>query len=448
MRQDIHGLEISTSSTEAGAAFDRTVLGYVRYRADTAEHLAATLAADADFGLAHCLKGYFAMLSYKQANVPIAAEAARAARRLTAAATARERIHVAALEAWVAGDVDRTLDLWEQILAGHPTDVLALRLAHFGNFWLGRPNEMRASVERVLPGWSRELAGYGTVLSCRCFAHEECGDYAEAEPAGRSALEIDPGDIWGTHAVAHVMEMQGRHEEGIAFLEGLEPNWAGGNNLTHHLWWHRALYHLERGETDAVLDLYDRRFRNLAAPLTLAQPDLYIDVQNAVSMLFRLELQGVDVENRWNELADKAEQRIGDCLSAFTLPHWAMALAATGRDAAAGRMLEAMAAFGRGEETIAPIVGRIALPICAAVLAHRRSEHVAAVELMRPVLGDMHRLGGSHAQQDVLARLFLDSAMKAERPDDVRLVLKYTAARHPLEPHRRIGYADAARRYQ
>ena len=98
----------------------------------------------------------------------------------------------------------------------------------------------------------------------------------------------------------------------------------------HHLWWHRGLYHFERREFAEVLALYDRRFRDLASPLTQAQPDLYIDVQNAASMLFRLERQGVDVGDRWVELADKAEARIGDCLSAFTLPHWMMALAAAG----------------------------------------------------------------------------------------------------------------------
>ena len=139
------------------------------------------------------------------------------------------------------------------------------------------------------------MPGYGTVLSCHCFSHEECGDYAVAEPSGRAAIEIDPGDVWGTHAVAHIMEMQGRHAEGIAWLDELERHWEGGSNLLHHLWWHRALFHLERGEFDAVLDLYDRRFRNLTAPLTQAQPDLYIDVQNAASMLFRLERLGIDV---------------------------------------------------------------------------------------------------------------------------------------------------------
>ena len=442
MQHDMNGLPISTAS-EGAAAFDRALSGYLKYRADAGVRLSELLAADGEFGLAHCLKGYFAMLSYKQANVPIASEAAKQARRLTVNATSREQAHVAALDAWIAGDLDRALGTWEQILAEHPRDVLAFRLAHFNNFWLGRPNEMRASVERVLPTWSRDLAGYGTILSCRCFSHEECGDYAVAEPAGRAAVEIDPGDVWGTHAVAHIMEMQGRHAEGIAWLDELERNWDGAANLVHHLWWHRALFHLERREFDAVLDLYDRRFRNLSAPLTQAQPDLYIDVQNAASMLFRLELLGIDVGDRWSEIADKAEARIGDCLSAFTLPHWMMALAASGRDAAAQRMLDAMRAFGKSEGAVARIVGQVAVPVCAAVLAHRKGEHKRAVELMRPVLGEVHKLGGSHAQQDVLMQLFLDSAVKADCADDVHLILRRTG-RSDSDLKSRVGYAQAA----
>jgi tetratricopeptide (TPR) repeat protein len=268
MHHDIHGLPISTGSAQAAAAFDRALTGYLKYRADAGQRLAAVFAADGEFALAHCLKGYFAMLSYKQANVPVASEAAKQARLMSAHATPRERAHAAALEAWIAGDLDRALGVWEQILAEHPRDVLAFRLAHFNNFWLGRPAEMRASVERVKPKWARDLPGYGTILSCHCFSLEECGDYAAAEPSGRAAIEIDPGDVWGTHAVAHIMEMQGRHAEGIAWLDELERNWEGAANLVHHLWWHRALFHLERREFEAVLDLYDRRFRNLSSPLT------------------------------------------------------------------------------------------------------------------------------------------------------------------------------------
>jgi tetratricopeptide (TPR) repeat protein len=443
MHHDMHGLPISTASTEAAAAFDHALAGYLKYRADAGQRLAVVFAADGEFGLAHCLKGYFAMLSYKQANVPVATEAAKQARQLSVHATPRERAHAAALDAWIAGDLDRALGVWEQILAEHPRDVLAFRLAHFNNFWLGRPAEMRASVERVKPKWARDLPGYGTILSCHCFSLEECGDYAAAEPSGRAAIEIDPGDVWGTHAVAHIMEMQGRHAEGIAWLDELERNWDGAANLVHHLWWHRALFHLERREFDAVLDLYDRRFRNLSSPLTQAQPDLYIDVQNAASMLFRLELIGIDVGNRWDEIADKAQARIGDCLSAFTLPHWMMALAATGGEEAARKMLDAMRAHGAGEGAVAQIVGQVALPVCAAVLAHRKGEHKRAVELMRPVLGEMHRLGGSHAQQDVLLQLLLDSALQADCADDARRILEKAGRGGDLT--KRVGYAAAAR---
>ena len=230
-----------------------------------------------------------------------------------------------------------------------------------------------------------------------------------AEAAGRAAIALDPGDLWAAHAVAHVLEMQGRRAEGIAWVAGLEPHWEGGNNLMHHLWWHRALYHLERGEHDRVLALYDTGFRNLDSPLTQMQPDLYIDVQNAASMLFRLGLQGVDVGDRWVELADKAEARIGDCLSAFTLPHWMMALAATGRWEAAQRMLDGMRDFaGANHGTNAPLVARLrAADLRGGAAAWPRASHAGAVAAMRPALGGMYVLGGSHAQQDVLEQLFL-----------------------------------------
>src|SRR3954470_22338131 len=424
MQHDIHGLPIS-ASVEGAAAFDRVLVGYLKYRADAGQRLGDALAADGEFSLAHCLKGYFAMLSYKQGNVAIAQNAAQNARQFGAKATPREQAHVAALDAWIGGDLDRTLGIWEQILADHAHDVLAFRLAHFNNFWLGRPGEMRASVERVKPKWGRDLPGYGTILSCHCFSLEECGDYADAEVSGRAAIEIDPGDVWGTHAVAHIMEMQGRHAEGIAWLDELERNWDGAANLVHHLWWHRALFHLERREIDAVLDLYDRRFRNLGSELTLAQPDLYIDVQNAASMLFRLELLGIGVGDRWIEIADKAETRVGDCLSAFTLPHWMMALAATGRWEAARRLLGAMRDFAGGNAgTTAPLVRDYALPVAEAVLRHAQGDYAGAVAAMRPAVSAMYRLGGSHAQQDVFEQLFLYSAVKAGLAEDARLLLE------------------------
>jgi tetratricopeptide (TPR) repeat protein len=444
MYRDAHGLEVTAASADAVQAFDHAVMGYLTYRVDMPQRMEAAFDADAEFALAHCLKGYLAMLGYKQALVPIAEVAATDAARLAERATPRERAHVAALRHWIDGAPDLAAEVWEQIVSEYPRDILAFRLAHFVNFWLGRPEVMLSSVLGVERHWSGDLAGYNAILGCRCFAFEECGRYTEAEAAGRAAIDRDPGDLWAAHGVAHVLEMQGRRGEGIAWIESLGGNWEAANNLRHHLWWHAAMFHLERGETDRVLALYDGQFRNLISRLTEAQPDLYIDVQNAASMLFRLQRHGVDVGDRWVELADRAEARIGDCLSAFTLPHWMMALAATGRNAAAHRMLEGMRTFARGPGIGASLVARYALPICEAVLAHASGECAEAVEAMRPVLGGMYRLGGSHAQQDVLEQLYLDAAMQADLRDDVRLLLERVAGRHPLPPQRRIGYAAAA----
>ena len=445
VQYDAQGNALTAASAEAAGAFDRVIAGYLGYRADMPRRMEALFAADPQMPFAHLLKGILAMLSYTQAALPVARQAADAARALSPHATSREQAHLAALDAWVAGEPDRAAALWEQILLAHPRDVLAFRLAHFVNFWLGRPDRMLASVLSTQPHWSEEVPGYGSLLGCRCFALEECGHYTEAEAVGREAIARDPTDLWAAHGVAHVLEMQGRRGEGIAWIEGLAGNWHGANNLQHHLFWHAAMFHLERGDTARVLALYDERFRDLASPLVLALPDLYIDLQNAASMLFRLVRQGVDVGERWGELADHAEARIGDCVSGFTLPHLMMALAATGRQAAAERMLSAMRDFAAANTTNAALVRDYALPISAAVAAHGRGEYAQAVALMRPALSGMYRLGGSHAQQDVLEQLFLDAAVKAGQSGDARMLLERVAGRHKLPPSRRIGYAAATR---
>jgi hypothetical protein len=446
MRFDNRGLPISTSSAEAAAAFDYLIDGYLTQRVDTPDRVKALLEADPDFALAHCLRGYFVMLGYKQALVPVAAEEARIAASLAGDITARERAHIDALNAWIEGNLDRTLAIWEAILRDHPLDVVAFRLAHFNNFWLGRPQDMVASVNRVMPAWNEDTPNYSTMLACHSFAHEEAGNYFAAEPSGRRAIELDPGDLWAAHAIAHVMESQGRRSEGIDWLAELSPNWEGSHNMQHHLWWHWAMFDLEHGDHTAVLNLYDTRFRNLNAPLTVDSPDVYIDVQNAASMLFRLERQGVDIGNRWVELADKAEERIGDCLSAFTLPHWMMALTATGRSEAAERMIVGMCEFADGSGTVQSIVRDYALPIAEAQLAYAAGNHAETLSLMRPVIGGMYRLGGSHAQQDVLEQLFVDAALKADSKSDLRLILERVSGRRGLPPERFVGWREAASR--
>ncbi len=443
MFRDCHGLALTTVSEAAAAAFDHAINGYLGYRADMVARMDALLAADPDFALAHTLKGYLFLMGFRADAVAPARAALGEAKRCRG--TARENAHAEALSRWIDGDPEAAVAVWDQILLDHPHDILAFRLAHFVNFWSGRPEAMLASVRSVERHWSPAMPAFGSILACRCFAHEECGYYVEAEHAGREAVRRDPTDLWAAHGVAHVLEMTGRRLEGVAWVETLESRWDGANNLKHHLWWHQAMYHLELGDFAKVLALYDAGFRDLGSPLTGAAPDLYIDVQNAASMLFRLGRHGIDVADRWTEIADKAERQIGDCQSAFTLPHWMMALAATGRELAAHSMLQAMRDFANGKQPIARLVKQVALPVTEAALANGQGRHRDAVTLMRPVIGEMYRMGGSHAQQDVLEQMFLDSAMKAGTEDDVDLVIERVAGRYPISPEFRRGYAMGVR---
>ena len=238
--------------------------------------------------MGHVLKGYMMLAAYRADLLP----AARAASGRRAAhmqhATAREQAHVAALDHWIAGDQPRGRGL-EPDPARPPARHPRFPSRPFRQF-LARPAGGDARLGAGgRAAWSRRHARLCRgILGCRCFAHEECGYYTEAEHAGRDAIRRDPGDLWAAHGVAHVLEMTGRRREGIDWIAGLQARWDGGNNIKHHLWWHQAMYHLELGELDKVLALYDAGFRDLASPLTRGVPDLYIDVQNAASMLFRL----------------------------------------------------------------------------------------------------------------------------------------------------------------
>lgn len=440
------GLVLTCASAEAARRYDAVVTHYVKYRADTAALTAKMLEADPGFAMGHCLKGYLTMTAFDARRLGAAAESLAAARAGETRARGRERHHIAALAAWHRGALDEASRLWEAILAEHPLDLLAARLAHFNYFWLGEARAMREVAAKPLRSWTPTTPGYGSMLALLAFGEEECGAYRAAETAALGSLERDRAELWATHARAHVMEMEGRHREGIDWLAGEERHWAGANNMLHHLWWHRALLHLELGERDAVLELYDRKFRNLDSPLTKAIPDLYIDMQNAASMLWRLEQAGVDVGQRWIELADKAAERIGDVQNLFTPPHLVMALAAAGRAAVAERFLAGLEeAAEKGGHSTAATLREVEIPLSAAVLAHRRREYTRVVTLMEPIRHEIRRIGGSHAQRDLFTQMLLDAARKSGRAALVSAILEGEAKARPIPPAARRAYAEAAR---
>ncbi|MCH7929258.1 MAG: tetratricopeptide repeat protein [Proteobacteria bacterium] len=423
MKTDRRGLPLTTGSDDAVAHLDAAVEEFVGFKPEPMAHVKRALAADPGFVMAHCLRGCFFLMMGVPAVRPKAAQHLAAAQ--AGEATPREQAHVAALGAWLAGDLTGAVRRWDDILVDHPTDLLALRLAHGFYFDLGDRQNLRDSAARALPAWDADLPGYGYVLGMHAFGLEECGDYAAAESAGRRAVEIDPEDIWSVHAVAHVMEMQGRQRDGIDWLSGLEPHWTKCNFFVHHVWWHQALFHLERDQRDAALAIYDQRVRDDFS-------EIVYDMIDAASLLWRLELYGVDVGGRWAELADKSEARVGDHIDAFSDAHFMMCLAGAGRGDAAENLVGSMGEYAATHDvTMAPIMREVGVAACEALAAFRAGEYGRAVELLLPVRYALHRIGGSHAQRDLFAQMLIVAALRDGRFALARALL---AERTALKP--------------
>jgi tetratricopeptide (TPR) repeat protein len=446
MISDERGLPLSIDSAEAASLFDRTVEHYLKFHADLPALLGQMLAADPNFLMGLCFKGYLLLSASNPAFAGEIATTLAAAEAGAAGATERERQHLAAFAAWAGGALDRSFGIWRQLLDAHPNDLLAVRICDTSWFRHGQTAKILEQADRLAPRWSPELPGYDLFRTIWAFAHEEAGDTAGAERAIDEVIEEDRTNYFAHHVKAHVLEMECRPREGRHWLASQTAHWLLGNQLIHHLWWHRALMELELGELDAVLESYDREIRNLDEPMTKATPDHFIDLQNAPAVLWRLEQMGVDVGDRWRELADKAEARIGHVGHPLLVPHLMMALAATSRGEAAERFLAALReAAADTSSWNAPAILEVYLPVCEAALAHRRGDHAGVVELLAPRREQIRLLGGSNAQRDLFTQMLVDAAMKMSRRDIVAEVIAHETRTRALPPAARAGYAAAAR---
>ena len=437
-RTDCRGLDITAASKAAVAGFDRTIGAYLGLRADTGDHLKATFEADPGFVMAHVLRGYFMLLFASRKLVGRALyslEAAREAAR-EGGCNRREGLHIEALGAWSSGNQKHALALWDEILIEWPRDVLALKLSEYWNFYLGDCAGMREVQARVAPGWDESVPDFGKVLGMSAFAFEECGAYEEAERSGRRAVEIDRADIWATHAVAHVMEMTGRQRDGIAWIDGRAGDFTGCNAFANHLWWHRALFHFELGRFDDVLDLYDRE-------VLPAEAFEYLDICNAVSILWRLEEEGVDVGTRWERVADAAAERAGDLQLVFADAHYAMAFAAAGRKEALDALIAgAEEVVECRDDTQAGVMAEYGLALCRAAAAAKAEDWSAAVDLLYPRRRGVRAIGGSHAQRDLFRRALVHAA---EQAGSERLAASLLAERCQEKPASPIALRRYAR---
>ena len=219
-----------------------------------------------------------------------------------------------------------------------------------------------------------------------------------------------PTDGWAVHAVTHVMEMQGRIDEGIGWLTSREADWATPDNaFAPHNWWHLALFHMDRGAFDAALDLYDRKIDG-------PQADMVLVLVDCTALLWRLQLEGVNIGDRFERVADRWHGKALDerGFYAFNDLHAMMSFAATGRAADSSRLLAEMrgtAESGVGANRM--MTRDIGLPLAEGVLDYAQGQPDRAIERIDAVRDAANGFGGSHAQRDLLTLTLITAALRA-----------------------------------
>jgi len=403
--QDRRGVPVSTSNRRALDRYEDAIELFHSYFNDPLAAIDGALAEDPDFVLGHCFKAGLMLSATDKVAEAALEQSVAATEALWDGANERERGHISAARAWAQGRFDRAVELYGAILADYPRDSLALQLAHLGDFYLGQSSQLRDRVARTLWAWDESVPGYGYVLGMHAFGLEEMGDYPRAEERGRQALALNRRDPWAIHAVAHVMEMQARLEDGIDWLTGRSQDWAPDNGFAFHNWWHLALYHYDLGDWDRVLAIYDRQIRPRPSEIALEMVD-------ASALLWRLHLSGAPVDQRWRELADAWAGKAEDAYYAFNDAHAMMAFVGDGRDSAADALLARLERRAREAGTNALLVAEVGLPLCRALHAFGRADYSEAVEILLPLRPIAHRFGGSHAQRDVLSLTLLEAAIR------------------------------------
>lgn len=417
MAEDAYGLELTTASDAAVEAWNAAIVASLEHRLSAMEHVKSALAADPEFVIGLCTRAAMMLQIGSNQVHPKIADTLAQAKAHAKGATPRERMHIAALEHWLAGNQARACGVWQQILDQWPADIMALRLHHNGSFWTGNREGLAKAPTGVLKALGEEAPAGGFIMGMVAFGLEENGDYEGAEQFGRKAVARNGNDLWALHAVAHILEMQCRHDEGHDLLNQPFGTWSDRNPFKDHLWWHSALFSLEKGDVPRVLELYDREVR-------VDETGFYLDVQNAASLLMRLELVGVDVGERWEELADLAESRFADHVMPFTDAHFMLALTGAGRLEAARGYLASLRDFaGTADNEVAGVTRDVTVPLCEGLLAYGEGRYEDAADALYALRGDLSAMGASHAQRDVFQQILIDAVTRAGRAGTARELL-------------------------
>lgn len=419
------GLACTGSDTESLGHYRRALRGLQCYVGDPVADIDAAIALRPDFVMARLLRAYLHLLGTEPAGIAVARAEVDAARQLPA--NERERAHAEAVDAIVNGHWHHAGRVLEDVAIDHPRDLLALQAGHLVDFYVGNARMLRDRIARALPEWSRDMPGYHVLIGMHAFGLEECADYARAEVEGRAAVELERRDGWAWHAVAHVMEMQGRERDGIAWLRQDTEAWSADSFFRVHNWWHLALYHLELGEIDEVLQLYD-------GPIRGARSTEVLNLIDASAMLWRLHLRGIDVGVRWESLADDWWPLATVGSYAFNDVHAVMAFVGARRFDAVEAVIEAQRSAMAGQDDNVAFTRDVGHPLTLALRDFGAGRYGDCVRRIRDVREIAHRFGGSNAQRSVLDLTLLEAALRGERVALARALCAERLGSRPRSP--------------
>jgi hypothetical protein len=416
MITDAQGQAISGASAATATVLDQAVRAYNTGHGDALALCDEAITEQPNLVMAHLIKAWMLTGAYDP-------RLSGRAQALVAGAAGmpmneREQTHLKALQQVMAGSRTAALALLDRHLMHYPYDLVAHQAAMLIDGFLGRFPWVRDRSARALPRWSADMPGYGTILAFHGFGCEEAGDYARAEDESRRAAELEPRGFWPHHTVAHVMEMTGRPEDGLGWMAAREPLWSSPENLTQvHIWWHKCLFHVELGQYDAALALYD-------GPIQTSLRPLAINLTNLSALLWRLDTIGADVGDRWSDLAARWEGHADGRSLVFMDAHAAMAELRSGREALAERRLGWMRDTAAEATETGALYRDVGIPLVEALIAFHRGDYPKTVDLLQGVRFDVWRIGGSHAQRDIVDWTLTEAALRAGQRD-VALSLAY-----------------------
>jgi tetratricopeptide (TPR) repeat protein len=429
--QDAQRYELSGATTEGVGYFNSAVRAFALIYGDASGLYDAAIKVAPELVMAYLGKAWPLVL----ANDPLLAVSARAvlnkARHLRM--NDRERTHLAALSHAVVGHRASAVAILDRHLMSHPFDLVAHMAALQMDGHLGRFHWARDRSARALPRWSKAQESYGIMQSFYSFGLEEADEYARAEDTARAAAELEPFGYWPHHCVSHVMEMTGRPKDGLAWMEEREPFWSSTENLNRvHIWWHKSLFHIELGQYDAALQIYD-------GPILATMRPASMSICNGAALLWRLDTLGCALGDRWQQLAAKWEGHADGNLYVFPDIHAAMSDLRAGHIAAFERRLKEMRETAADGTQLGVIYRDIGLPIVEGLAAFNHGAYAEAIEHLLPARFDLWKMGGSKAQRDVIDWTLAEAAVRAGQRDiALSLAHERLATRPESVPNRRF----------